>query len=134
MLRDIRAMLTIAIAALLGLAIAIATYNIVGDNRTPTMLRWLALVILATPLTTFVGWIVARRSEWRLALASCGAFYFFTPFIAARIETILAPEAAAQTVGPHTVYFTSVLILHAIGGLALAWWRGQAKDTNLTSV
>ncbi|MFN3374676.1 MAG: hypothetical protein ACK44M_14060, partial [Chloroflexus sp.] len=111
----------ITLATLVGWAIATATYTIVGDNRNPEVLRWLALVILATPLAIVFGWMMARRDEWRLAITCCGALYFFTPFVAARIETIFTPEAARQTVGPHTVYFISVLALHLIGGLALAW-------------
>lgn len=125
MIRDSRTLLLIVMATLIGWAVAVATYNTVGVNRTPEVLRWLALVILATPLAVFLGWMASRRDEWRLAAACCGALYFFTPFVAARIETILAPEAARQTVGPHTVYFMSVLALHLIGGLALAWWRGR---------
>lgn len=125
MIRDSRTLLLIVMATLIGWAVAAATYNTVGVNRTPEVLRWLALVILATPLAVFLGWMASRRDEWQLAAACCGALYFFTPFVAARIETILTPEAARQTVGPHTVYFMSVLALHLIGGLALAWWRGR---------
>lgn len=125
MIRDRRTLLSIGLAAIVGWVVAVATYTIVGDNRNPEVLRWLALVILATPLTIFFGWVIARRDEWRLAAACCGALYFFTPFIAGRIETILTPDAARQTVGPHTVYFISVLALHLIGGIALAWWRGR---------
>ncbi|MEF3275686.1 MAG: hypothetical protein K6356_15055 [Chloroflexus sp.] len=130
MIRDSRTTLTIAIAAMFGLAIAIAAYSVVGDNHHSKVLRWLALIVLSTPLATFLGWIAVRRREWRLAAASCGALYFFTPFIAARIETILTPAAAAQTAGPHTVYFISVLTLHVIGGLALAWWRGSTEHAS----
>lgn len=125
MIRDSRTLLLIVMATLIGWAVAAATYNTVGVNRTPEVLRWLALDILATPLAVFLGWMASRRDEWQLAAACCGALYFFTPFVAARIETILTPEAARQTVGPHTVYFMSVLALHLIGGLALAWWRGR---------
>lgn len=125
MIRDSRTLLLIVIATLIGWAIAAAAYYTVGDTRNPEVLRWLALAIFATPLAVFLGWMASRRDEWRLAAACCGALYFFTPFVAARIETILAPEAARQTVGPHPVYFMSVLVLHLIGGLALAWWRGR---------
>ncbi|WP_322511121.1 hypothetical protein [Chloroflexus sp.] len=128
MIRDSRTLLFIVLATLAGWAIAAAAYNVVGDNRNPEVLRWLALVILATPLAILLGWVAARRDEWRLAAACCGALYFFTPFVAARIETILTPEAARQTAGPHWVYFTSVLALHLIGGLALAWWRGRQQS------
>ncbi|MGQ9874170.1 MAG: hypothetical protein ACUVSL_02775 [Chloroflexus sp.] len=124
-MRDYRTFFTIVLASLVGWITAVAVYIQIGDNRNPEVLRWLALVILITPLSGFFGWIAIRRYEWRLAAACCGALYFFTPFVAARIETIISPDAARQTVGPHTVYFVSVLILHLFGGLALAWWRGR---------
>ena len=126
MARDKRTFLLIVLTALGGWIIAWVVYTLVGSNRNPEVLRWLGLVIFITPLTSFIGWIGARPHEWRLAAASCGALYFFTPFIAARIETIIAPEAARQTVGLHTVYFVSVLICHLLGATAFAWWRGQS--------
>lgn len=125
MMRDYRTFFVIVLASLIGWIIAVAVYTQIGDNRSPELLRWLALVILITPLSGFLGWIAVRRHEWRLAAACCGALYFFTPFVAARIETIITPDAARQTVGPHTVYFVSVLALHLLGGLVLAWWRGR---------
>lgn len=125
MMRDYRTFFAIVLASLAGWIIAVAVYTQIGDNRSPELLRWLALVILITPLSGLLGWIAIRRHEWRLAAACCGALYFFTPFMAARIETILTPDAARQTVGPHTVYFVSVLALHLLGGLVLAWWRGR---------
>lgn len=126
MVRNTRTFLLITVTALIGWIIAWVAYVLVGTNRNPEVLRWLGLVIFITPLTSFIGWIGARPCEWRLAAASCGALYFFTPFIAARIETIIAPEAAYQTVGLHSVYFVSVLICHLLGGIAFAWWRGRS--------
>ncbi|ACL24156.1 conserved hypothetical protein [Chloroflexus aggregans DSM 9485] len=123
-------MLFVALAGGTGWVIALATYYPLTENRNPEVLRWLALVILATPLATFIGWVIVRRDEWRLAAACCGALYFFTPFVAARIETILAPDAARQTVGPHTVYFISVLTIHLIGVLGLVWWRGRSATAS----
>ncbi|MGB9739115.1 MAG: hypothetical protein C0184_05780 [Chloroflexus aggregans] len=123
--RTLRTTLFVALAGGVGWVIALATYYPLAENRNPEILRWLALVILATPLATFIGWVFACRDEWRLAAACCGALYFFTPFVAARIESVLAPDAARQTVGPHTVYFVSVLAIHLVGVLGLVWWRSR---------
>ncbi len=130
MIRDPRALFIMLLFMLCGWTLALTSFALVGDNRAPTVARGLALTVVATPLGTLFGWLISRRSEWRLALACCGAVYFFTPFVAARIETILAPEAARQTVGQHTVYFVSVLALHLMCGLGLIWWRSRQPVTS----
>lgn len=114
---------TIMIGATL-LGMAWASYNLLstGGARSETNLRPLVWVIFATPFFLCIGWVVARRVEFWRAAAICFCFYFFTPFVAARIESlVIGPQRAAET--GHTFYFWTVIVLHAIVGTGLSIWR-----------
>lgn len=109
-------------ATLLG--VAWASYNLIstGGARSETDLRPLVWVIFATPFFLCIGWVVARRVDFWRAAAICFCFYFFTPFVAARIESlVLGPQRAAET--GHTFYFWAVIVLHLIVGSGISIWR-----------
>lgn len=108
--------------ALLGAVWAIYNYISVGNDRSEEQLRPLVWVIFATPFALFIGWVLARRAEvWRAAFI-CFCFYFFTPFVAARIESfMLTPEQAAAS--GHSRYFVTAIVLHVIGAVGLSLWR-----------
>ncbi|NJN65697.1 MAG: hypothetical protein HC884_02785 [Chloroflexaceae bacterium] len=110
-------------ALLVGVAWAVANYTGTGGERGEDQLRPLVWTIFSTPLALFIGWVVARRAELWLAAFSCFCLYFFTPFVAARIESLVYDEWYAAQSGHH-LYFTLVMVLHGIVGLALVGWRG----------
>jgi hypothetical protein len=108
------------------LGVAWATYNFVitDGERGLQELQPLVWTIFATPFVLWIGWVVARRTELWLAAFSCFCLYFFTPFVAARLESlIMTPDQAAAT--RHEFYFQAVLVLHLLGGVGLAIWRAR---------
>ena len=88
------------------------------------MLRALVWAVFATPLGTFLGWLIARRHEGWLAAYVCFCIYFFSPFIGARIESLFFDPTAAEVAG-HPIYFPAVIILNLFGALAIVVWRGR---------
>jgi hypothetical protein len=111
-------------AALLGAAWAYYNFLSTGGQRGQDELRPLVWTIFATPFALFLGWTLARRAEVWLAAFCCFCLYFFTVFVAARIESLVySPEAAAAT--NHDLYFQAVIVLHLIGAAGLAVWRAR---------
>lgn len=120
-------------ATLVGAAWAYYNYTSTGGARGEDQLRPLVWTIFSTPFVLFLGWLVARRAELWLAAFVCFCVYFFTPFVAARIETLLTTTEQAAHMGHH-IYFTTVMILHTVAGVVLAVWRtmvlqSKKKDT-----
>jgi hypothetical protein len=111
-------------ALLVGVAWAFFNYTSTGGERGEDQLRPLVWTIFSTPFVLFIGWVMARRAEVWLAAFSCFCLYFFTPFVAARIESLVYDEFYAAQSG-HQLYFTLVMVLHGAGGLALVGWRGS---------
>jgi hypothetical protein len=111
---------SVVVGTLLGLAALLAT----GGRREPEQARLLTVVLVAAPALLTAAWLWLRPHERPLAAGAGLALYFFTPFAAARIESLIDPREAASVGTPHLIYFTTVLLLHLIGGLALTWWRG----------
>jgi cytochrome bd-type quinol oxidase subunit 2 len=123
---DMRTLAGMLGATLLGAAWAYYNYHSTGGQRGEDQLRPLVWTIFATPFVLFIGWVIVRRFElWKAAFA-CFSLYFFTPFVAARIESLLMSEQQARLSNHHT-YFMLVMALHVVGGLALSVWR--ARDT-----
>ncbi len=120
--RDWRTFGIMTAAALIGVAWAAYNFASAGSERGEEQLRPLVWTIFATPFALFLGWLVARRAEIWLAAFACFCFYFFTPFVAARIESLLM-NSEQMSANKHSVYFQSVLWLHLFGSLALAAWR-----------
>ena len=101
-----------------------ATYNLmhVGSIRDESTVRPLVWVVFATPFAILLGWLVARRREMGLAFACCFSLYFFSFFVAQRIESlILSPEQASA--GGHGLYFWMMIGIHVTAGVGLAIWR-----------
>jgi len=117
---DTRTLALIAAAAAVGAALAAVGLASTGGARTDLTVRPLVWAIVATPLCTCAGWAVARRAELALAAGTCLALYLFTPFVAARIETLVSPDDRS-----HSVYFVAVIVLHALAALAIAFWRAR---------
>jgi hypothetical protein len=111
----------------LALGVAWAAYNLAstGGARNDDTVRPLVWTVFAAPFALFLGWLVARRRELGLAAFCCFCLYFFTFFVAQRIETLLVtPEAA--TANGHGLYFNTVIVIHAVVGAGLAVWRALA--------
>ncbi len=121
-------------AALLGAIWAIFNLVSTGGSRSEEELRELVWAIFATPFALFIGWTVARRFEiWRAA-GICFCLYFFTPFVAARFQSLVWTEAQAGANG-NSLYFWTAIGLHLIAAVGLATWRaldqpGQEQSTS----
>lgn len=122
---DWRSFGIILAGTLLGAAWAIYNYTSTGGSRGEEQLQPLVWAIFATPLGLFLGWLVARRAEgWLAAFVSFLLIYFFTPFVAARIESLfLSPEEAAAT--KHNLYFWAVIVVHLLSAAGVAVWRAR---------
>lgn len=121
---DTRTALWIIGAAVLGAAWAYFNYASTGGRRDESQLRALVWVIFATPLATWLGWLIARRREGWTAAYVCFCIYFFSPFVAARIESFFMDATAAEGAG-HSIYFPTVIGLNLVAALVVAWWRGR---------
>jgi cation transport ATPase len=109
-------------AALLGAAWAVFNLVSTGGARSEAELRELVWAIFATPFALFIGWTVARRFEvWRAA-GICFCLYFFTPFVAARFQSLVWTEEQAAING-NSLYFWTAIVLHLLGAVGLAVWR-----------
>jgi cation transport ATPase len=119
---DTRTLLIMLVASLMGLAWASYNFISTGGVRSDETLRPLIWTVFATPFALFLGWLAARRSEWRLAAFCCFCMYFLTFFVAARIEALFysAEQSAANG---HAFYFVTSLVLHGLTALALSGWR-----------
>lgn len=118
---DTRTLAIIIAAAAAGAAWAAFSLASTAGARNDLTVRPLVWAILATPLLIWAGWAFARRTELGLAAAVCLGLYLFTPFIAARIESLVAPGDSS-----HNAYFIGVIALHALAGAAIAVWRALA--------
>ncbi|NTU84399.1 MAG: hypothetical protein HGA45_34390, partial [Chloroflexales bacterium] len=93
-----------------------------GEHQQQRAYVW---VVFAAPCALFLGWLAARRRELGLAAFCCFCLYFFTFFVAQRIETlVVSPEAAAAS--GHALYFSLAIAIHAVAGAGLAVWRALA--------
>lgn len=108
----------------LALGVAWASFNLAstGGARNDATVRPLVWTVFAAPFALFLGWLVARRRELGLASFCCFCLYFFTFFVAQRIETLLVSGEQAAANG-HALYFNLVIVIHALVGGALAVWR-----------
>lgn len=104
--------------------VAWATYNYFSTHgmRGEDQLRPLVWAIFAIPLTLFLGWLFARRNELGNAALACFCLYFFTPFVAARLESLLISADQAARNG-HNLYFIAVIGLQTLGAFALILWQ-----------
>lgn len=128
---DWRTINILLIAALIGAAWAAYSFASTGGARGEDQLRPLVWTIFAVPFALFLGWVVARRSEVGLAAFVCFCVYFYTPFVAARIESlVLTPAEAAAT--KHALYFQAAMVLHIISAVIIAVWRGRSDASSVT--
>jgi hypothetical protein len=117
---DGRSFAIMLVTTLLGAAWAYFNWVSAGGARVDATVRPLVWAIFATPAALCIGWLIARRVEWALAAFCCFCLYFLTPFVAARIESLLVP---AEQIGTHEFYFGTVIVLHLLAGSAMAAWR-----------
>lgn len=122
---DTRSLLIMLGALAVGLAWAAFNLASTGGVRDDSTVRPLVWTVFAAPFALFIGWLAARRRELGLAAFCCFCLYFFTFFVAQRIETLFVSAEQAAANG-HSLYFTMVLVIHAIAGAALAVWRALA--------
>ncbi|GAB4439719.1 MAG: hypothetical protein OHK0015_34910 [Chloroflexi bacterium OHK40] len=108
----------------LTIGVAWAAYNLAstGGARNDATVRPLVWTVFATPFALFLGWLAARRDELGLAAFCCFCLYFFTFFVAQRIETLVVPQEVAAANG-HALYFNLVIVIHALVGTGLTIWR-----------
>ncbi|NNJ12475.1 hypothetical protein EKD04_019295 [Chloroflexales bacterium ZM16-3] len=124
---DLRTLGVMLIALAVGLAWAAYNLTQAGLVRDESTVRPLVWAVFAAPAALFVGWLIARRREMGMAAACCFCLYFFSFFVAQRIESLaVSPEQVATYV--HSFYFWTVLVLHAIVGVGMAIWRAQSLD------
>ncbi|MFV9505915.1 MAG: hypothetical protein AB4911_15290 [Oscillochloridaceae bacterium umkhey_bin13] len=119
---DYRTLLIMLGALSLGLVWAAFNLNQAGPVRNDSTVRNLVWTVFAAPASLWLGWLVARRHELALASFSCFCLYFFTFFVAQRIESLLLSPAEASASG-HALYFNLVLTCHLLGGAGLSFWR-----------
>lgn len=121
---------TLGIMAL-GLALGAiwAAYNLAGAGavRNDSTVRPLVWAVFATPAALFIGWLFARRREVGLAAACSFSLYFFSFFIAQRIESLVVSPEQAATNG-HQLYFVLMIVLHIAVGAGLTLWRAFARQ------
>ncbi len=119
---DLRSFALIVSLTAVGAAWAIYNLLLAGSIRNESTMRSLIWVVCATPCAVLIGWLIARRREVGLAFACCFSLYFFSFFIAQRIESLfLSSEQAAA--GGHSVYFWVMIGMHLAVGMGLAIWR-----------
>jgi hypothetical protein len=114
------------ILGLTAIGVVWASYNLVlaGPIRDDSTVRPLVWVVFATPFAALLGWAAARPRELGLAAACCFSLYFFSFFVAQRIETLVqSPEQAAAN--GHSTYFWLMIGIHALAGAGLAIWRAM---------
>jgi ABC-type Na+ efflux pump permease subunit len=117
-------------ATLVGVAWAYYNYTSTGGARGENQLRPLVWTIFSTPFVVFLGWVVARKTELWLAAFFCFCGYFFTPFVAASIESFFrSTEDAAHT--GHALYFTMVMVIHAVLGVGVSLWRSMVPPKHV---
>jgi hypothetical protein len=119
---DTRTLAIMLTALAIGLAWAAFQLASTGGVRNDSTVRPLVWTVFATPFALFIGWLVARRQELGLAAFVCFCLYFFTFFVAQRIESLVLSPAEAAANG-HALHFQLVLATHALAGLALSIWR-----------
>ncbi|EFO80179.1 hypothetical protein OSCT_1981 [Oscillochloris trichoides DG-6] len=119
---DYKTLAAMILALVLGLAWATYNLNLAGAVRSDATVRPLIWAVFAGPFALFVGWLIARRHELALAAACCFGLYFFSFFVAQRIETLLV-DPQQITASGHAFYFQTMLVLHALVGVALTTWR-----------
>jgi hypothetical protein len=121
---DFRTLAIMLLALAIGLAWAAYNLNVAGPFRNDGVVRNLVWAVFAGPFALFLGWIAARRHEIGIAAFCCFCLYFFSFFVAQRIEGLIIGAEAARA-NAHALYFQLMLIIHGLGGLALALWRAR---------
>lgn len=119
---DLRTLLIMLGALAIGVAWAAFNLAMTGGARNDATVRPLVWTVFAAPAALFIGWLIARRQELGLAAFCCFCLYFFTFFVAQRIETLVVSSEVARANG-HSFYFTTALAIHALAGAGLALWR-----------
>lgn len=134
---DTRTLLIMLGALALGVAWAAYSLASTGGARNDSVVRALVWTVFAAPFALFLGWLAARRRELGLAAFCCFCLYFFTFFVAQRIESLVLSSEEAAASG-HALYFNLVIIIHAVVGAGLAIWRAltpyaAAQETRAAS-
>jgi hypothetical protein len=122
---DTRTLLILLVALAIGVAWAAFNLASTGGVRNDATVRPLVWTVFATPFALFLGWLAARRRELGLAAFCCFCLYFFTFFVAQRIESLVVSAETAAANG-HALYFNLVIVIHALVGGTLAVWRALA--------
>lgn len=125
---DLRTLAIMLTALVIGLAWAAFQLASTGGARNDSAVRPLVWTVFATPFALFLGWLAARRYELGLAAFCCFCLYFFTFFVAQRIESLFLSSEAATASG-HSLHFNLMLAIHALAGAGLAIWRALSPAT-----
>lgn len=130
--RDIRVILVIGSLTLLGAATALLALASTHGLRDETVIRPLVWTVFATPFATFIGWLLARRERAWQAAFTCFMIYFFSIFLAARIERLLLGGELALERG-HLLYFQLTVVFNVLSGCVVALREGRSRSTILAN-
>lgn len=117
----------IAGLTLLGAATAATAYWSTHGSRGDQVIRQLVWTVFGTPAATFVGYLLADRKRGWQAAFWCFMIYFFSIFVAARLERLILGAAVADASG-HDLYFKLTLVLNVVSGLALAVQAARSRS------
>jgi hypothetical protein len=119
---DTRTLVIMLAALAVGVAWEAYSLSSTGGVRNDSTIRALVWTVFAAPFALFLGWLVARRGELGLAAFCCFCLYFFTFFVAQRIESLVL-SAEQSSANGHALHFSLMIGIHAVVGSCLAVWR-----------
>ena len=109
----------IAAGIALGVIGGLLARNAAIPNPPPGKLGPQVWAVIAVPLATLAGAILAAPRRWVAAAVWVFVIYFFSLFGAARLERLLVGEEAATAAG-HMLYFALAIVIQALAGLLFA--------------
>lgn len=119
---DIRTLVIMLVALAVGVAWEVYSLASTSGVRDDSTIRALVWTVFAAPFALFLGWLAARRGELGLAAFCCFCLYFFTFFVAQRIESLVLTTEQSAANG-HELHFMLMIGIHAVAGIGLTIWR-----------
>ncbi len=123
MSQRLRVGLTIA-GIVLGLIVALVARTAVQPNAAVDALAPNVWTVISVPLGFALGLLFSAPRRWPQALGWSGGVYFFSLFVAARLELLIRGAEAAQS-SAHQLYFTLAPWVQLVGALGVGWWLSK---------